>query len=353
MGDRPTGFRASKLLLQQIVVTSLKPGPKGKTGWPFRALAASAAALVIVASACSTGSSGGMKDPHSLSVEVGSYDVAVGAVPRFTAGVFTADHRFVGYGTVQMRFRFVSEGTQHVSSSRWGPRREGTFLAVPGVSIAKVPKAPTVVSAQNGRGVYATQATFDRAGFWEVEVAAAVDGGEVRRARAAFQVLDRHKVPAPGDLAPASDNPTLASGDAPPAAIDSRATEGSIPDPELHQVSIANALAARRPVVIVFSTPEFCTSRMCGPVTDMVQQLADRFANRATFVHVEIWRDFDSQQVNPAATEWLASDGGDLREPWVFLVGADGRVAARWDNVTTRGEIEPLLQQLPVSGPET
>ena len=294
-----------------------------------------------------------MKDPHALTVEVGSYDIAVGAVPRFTAGVFTADHRFVGYGTVQMRVRFVSEGSQHVASSRWGPRREGTFLAVPGVSIAKVPKAPTVVSAQNGRGVYATHATFDRAGFWEVEVAAAVDGGEVRRARAAFQVLDRHKVPAPGDLAPASDNPTLASGDVPPAAIDSRATEGSIPDPELHQVSIANALAARRPVVIVFSTPEFCTSRMCGPVTDMVQQLADQFADSATFVHVEIWRDFDSQQVNPVATEWLARDGGDLREPWIFLVGADGRVAARWDNVTTRGEIEPLLQQLPVSGPET
>src|SRR5260370_185304 len=180
-----------------------------------------------------------MKDPHALTVEVGSYDIAVGAVPRFTAGVFTAHHRFVGYGTVQMRFRFVSEGSHHVSSSRWGPRREGTFLAVPGVSIAKVPKAPTVVSAQNGRGVYATQATFDRAGFWEVEVAAAVDGGEVRHARAAFQVLDRHKVPAPGDLAPATDNPTLASSDMPPAAIDSPPTQARTPDPTPHHIPLA------------------------------------------------------------------------------------------------------------------
>ena len=34
-------------------------------------------------------------------------------------------------------------------------------------------------------------------------------------------------------------------------------------------------------------------------------------------------------------------------EPWVFLIGADGRIAARWDNVATRGEIEPLLRDLP------
>jgi hypothetical protein len=34
-------------------------------------------------------------------------------------------------------------------------------------------------------------------------------------------------------------------------------------------------------------------------------------------------------------------------EPWVFLIGADGRIAARWDNVATREEIEPLLRDLP------
>jgi hypothetical protein len=39
-----------------------------------------------------------------------------------------------------------------------------------------------------------------------------------------------------------------------------------------------------------------------------------------------------------------------LLEPWVFLVGADGRVAARWDNVATRQEIEPLLEDLPPLG---
>jgi hypothetical protein len=31
----------------------------------------------------------------------------------------------------------------------------------------------------------------------------------------------------------------------------------------------------------------------------------------------------------------------------VFLIGADGMIAARWDNVATRAEIEPLLRDLP------
>jgi peroxiredoxin len=34
----------------------------------------------------------------------------------------------------------------------------------------------------------------------------------------------------------------------------------------------------------------------------------------------------------------------------VFLIGPDGRIVARWDNVATRDEIEPLLKRLPEAG---
>ena len=52
-----------------------------------------------------------------------------------------------------------------------------------------------------------------------------------------------------------------------------------------------------------------------------------------------------------AAAEWLLRNN-DLNEPWVFVIGADGRIAARLDNVVTRDEIEPLLRALPVIGAE-
>jgi len=41
----------------------------------------------------------------------------------------------------------------------------------------------------------------------------------------------------------------------------------------LHNISIAAATAAGRPAVVV-STPTFCVSRWCGPITDSVNELA-------------------------------------------------------------------------------
>ncbi len=97
---------------------------------------------------------------------------------------------------------------------------------------------------------------------------------------------------------------------------------------------------------MVFSTPTYCVSRFCGPVTDMVLGLSRDYKDRAEFIHVEIWRDFEKGEINKAAAEWLYR-GEDLQEPWVFLIGADGKIVARWDNVATREEIEPLLRGLP------
>ena len=59
------------------------------------------------------------------------------------------------------------------------------------------------------------------------------------------------------------------------------------------------------------------------------------------------YEDFAAGKVNQAALDWLSKGDGDLREPWTFLIGADGRIAASWDTVVTRSEIEPLLKGLP------
>jgi hypothetical protein len=65
---------------------------------------------------------------------------------------------------------------------------------------------------------------------------------------------------------------------------------------------------------------------------------------------VEIWKDFQGQVLNKSAADWLFRDD-EAQEPWVFVVGADGRITARFDNVVTPEELEPLLQALPVIGP--
>ena len=288
---------------------------------------------------------------RELDVEVASYDLAVGPPARFIAGTLvpdekTGDPRLVAFGTVRMEFSFLGTGQAAPANSLRLPAVDAQFLSLPGTTPPSPPPAsPQVASGEVGRGVYAAIVGFPAAGFWQVDVTANVDGRE-RRGNGRFQVGEKHAVPAPGDTAISTENPTLSSSDVPKAAIDSRATTGDIPDPELHRTSIAAALAAHRPAVVVFATPVYCQSRFCGPVTDMVQQLAHDYADRASFVHVEIYRDFQAQQLNQAVTDWHLEN-----EPWVFVIGADGKIAARFDNVATRDEIEPLLKALPVIGP--
>jgi hypothetical protein len=142
------------------------------------------------------------------------------------------------------------------------------------------------------------------------------------------------------------DHPTL-EDDVDPGVMDSRAREGEpLPDPELHESSIADALQADQPALVLFSTPVFCSSRFCGPITDMVADLAADYGDSVTFVHVEVWEDFESQALNPAIEPWIAGLPGQVFEPWTYLIDAEGEIVGSWDNVATRDEVEGSLQAL-------
>lgn len=304
--------------------------------------------LALVATACSGVADGPAQQEAAaqgpqLAAEVASYDIAAGEDRRFIVGLLTDRNEFVSGGTATMRFFFLPED-EEPQLYREAPAR---FLAVPGEEPGH--DHAKAGPASQGRGVYAVESIeFDRPGFWQVEVEVEVDG-EARTATAAFQVGRRGLVPGVGDEALATQNLTLDSR-APTGAIDSRGeADGEVPDPELHRTTIAAALEAGRPAVVVFSTPVYCVSRFCGPITEMVAELAADYGDRAEFIHIEIWRDFQGKVVNQAAADWLLREG-DLREPWVFFIDANGIIRGRWDNVATRGEIEPFLRDLPKSG---
>jgi hypothetical protein len=282
--------------------------------------------------------------PRGLVASVASYDLAAGVDTRFIVGLLTEQNLFVSGGSVDLRFSFLGE-TQAEGEAQFYRDARADFLPLP-LEEADPPARVTVGPASQGRGVYAVESIeFDRPGFWEVEVTAELASGTAE-ATAAFQVHPEALVPAVGEKAPRTENLTVKS-DAPPAAVDSRAaTGGEIPDPELHRATIADGLSEGRPVLAVFSTPVYCFSQFCGPVTDMVSELQADYGDVAEFVHVEVWHDFQEKEVNEAAADWLLTPDGDLTEPWVFLIGEDGRILARWDNVATRQEIEPWLKRL-------
>lgn len=308
-------------------------------------------ALALVLPACSGESRNqdappaSQAGPAKLAVEVGSYDLAAGRKSRFLVGLIASDNRFVSYGTVELGFAFLGKDKPS-STGQTSITATGRFLPVPGSPPAEGKAGPVALSAAEDRGVYAAGVTFDRPGYWGVLVNANLQGQGPASATATFQVLAKNEIPAVGDQALRTSNLTLASKGTPKGAIDSRArTEAKVPDPELHQATIAEAVAARRPAVVVFSTPVYCVSRFCGPITDLVADLAPQYP-KASFIHVEIWRDYDKREVNKGAADWLLR-GKELHEPWVFVIGPNGKITARFDNVATKAEIEGALKGLP------
>jgi hypothetical protein len=297
------------------------------------------------------GTAGTARSGGGLVAEVASYELVAGRDQRFLVGLFGDDRGTVSFGEVALSFSFLGAGSAS-GDPRPGPAGTARFLPIPGHDLPADGDAgadgPRYTSGAEARGVYEVEPVrFDEPGFWQVEVAAELDG-RTRRATAAFEVADTSNVPAAGDPAPPTENLLPGDPGAPPTAVDSRAdADGSVPDPELHSTTVAAAIAAGRPVMVVVSTPVFCVSRFCGPITDAVQQLARRHGDRMDFVHIEVWRDYEAQQLNEAAAAWIWPDQeGNAAEPWVFLVGADGNVVRRWDNVASEETLARAVEDL-------
>ena len=331
---------------------------------PIRPAAVAALAVSLALTGCGGGdqkkADGNAANPQTTGSATGSdkvqgsvasYDLAVGPPSRFMFGMFNEARGAIGYGTAQFSFFFLGTDPKACAGTTRepGPTATGRYLHLDGQTPHAGDTSKPVYVEE--KGVYAADVAFDRPGWWGL--AAVVDLEGPKEAKSCFEVQPKHLVPAPGDPAPASQNLTMTTPGAAPEAIDSRASaQTPVPDPELHQTTVAQALAEKRPVVLVISTPTYCVSQFCGPVTDTVAELAKTYGNRARFIHVEVFKNYKATQLkdrlNEAAAEWIARDSNtNVTEPWVFLIGADGKITARFDNIATRAELEPLLQKLP------
>ena len=279
--------------------------------------------------------------------QVASYELVADRDQRFLVGLFSDDDGMVSYGSVQLSFSFLGEEGAMLDEPRRGPDARATFVPVPGSpEPPEGDSAAAFTSPSEARGVYGAEGVrFDEPGFWEVAVDIELNGTR-HAATAAFEVGDQSHVPVPGDAAPRTQNLLPGDPDAPPDAIDSRAQDdGSVPDPELHEETVAAAIEAGRPVMVVVSTPVYCVSRFCGPITDTVQQLAREYGEQMDFVHLEVYRDFEANTLNKAAVEWIWPDRrGEPAEPWVFLVDSTGTVVERWDNVASERSLTGAVQ---------
>jgi hypothetical protein len=110
-------------------------------------------------------------------------------------------------------------------------------------------------------------------------------------------------------------------------------------------VSIAQAIRDGRPALVLFATPVYCQSQFCGPDVEWLQGLAADRPDDADYIHVEIYKDYETQTVNDAASEWLERDD-QLTEPWLYLIGADGTIAGRWGPLFDPSDVEAALDEV-------
>lgn len=296
------------------------------------------------------GSAGGVVGSGELAVQVASYEPVVGPAQRFLVGLVASGGRLVGYGQVRLSFRFEgargSVTTAAGSSAGPAVAVEADYRLVAGQRAAADTTGPRFISGSEGVGVYGADVAFDRAGFWTVTVRAVIDGAS-KNVDASFEVYAKASIPFPGDAAPRTVSRLFGDPSVPAKSIDSRAAaDGSIPDRQLHSVTLADAIAAKRPVMVVVSTPVYCVSRFCGPITETVEALAKRYGDRMAFIHAEVWHDYERSSLNKEAADWIYRSGVEPKEPWVFLVDAQGKVAQRWDNVSTDAELEAAVRSM-------
>jgi hypothetical protein len=266
-------------------------------------------------------------DGEPAAVVVVTNELAVGE-NRFTFGLLDANNQPVD----------GLSGTLTVFSDPQGtPTEMGTepfeFLAI---------EFPDEEDPPDVNGIYKAQLAFDQTALYGIQVN--VEGRQQvpQGLRILVEVLPEARGVQVGDPAPPSDTPTVDEVED-LKTIDS----DDPPNPQLHEQSIAEALATGRPTVVIFATPAFCTSRLCGPMIDVILSVYPQYSYRINFIHVEPFvLDADGQVVtegerfvdSPTYMEWQLAT-----EPVTFVIAADGTVAFRFDGITTQDEISAAL----------
>jgi hypothetical protein len=178
-------------------------------------------------------------------------------------------------------------------------------------------RAASTVDDPDAAGVvYSSELNFPSDGEWRV-AAILKEEGELKAALLASAVVGEFKrIPKPGQKAPVINTPTAQDAGGELSKITTR-----IPPDSQNKVDYADALG-KEPIVLLFATPQFCQSRVCGPVVDVAEQAKHEYGDKAAFIHMEIYNENDpGKRVRPQVRAFHLPS-----EPWLFTIDRRGIV---------------------------
>lgn len=248
---------------------------------------------------------------------------------RYPFGVFERDGSQVDDAKVALYFARVplrkgtaagTEREKEALEEALGQPAVGPYpAAVESVATKPAFRAMTTTSDPDAAtAVYSTTVDFPEDGEWRI-VALLEEDGELKSSLLPSASVGAFaRVPRPGQKAPLIHTPTPEDVGGDLSKITTR-----IPPDTQNEVDYADVLG-EEPIVLLFATPQFCQSRVCGPVADVTEQVKQIYGDKAKFIHMEIYNDNDpSKKVRPQVRAFHLPS-----EPWLFAIDQNGRIEA-------------------------
>jgi hypothetical protein len=330
------------------------------------ALAAALAALILAAAGCGGGDEGSdapAKDPVAQvpsglqqTVRAAQHpqrsefpkpagktlqeladDIGGGPQMGLAGSIFLAgQENRVAFGVIDDKAGFVYGKTALYYARTPGAPAKGPYVAPADVLMTEPPyrSQQAATEADPFAAIYAAHVPFSKPGQYSV-MSVTLVGGEPVAAPGQLKVISaaEDKIPEVGDPAPKVTTDTVASAGGDAEAIDTRR-----PTSDMH-ANFADELG-KKPVALLFATPQLCQSRVCGPVVDVGLQLRSRYGDKVEFIHQEVYTDNDPNKgLRKPLQEFNLPT-----EPWLFVVGKDGKITARLEGSFGLNAFEQALK---------
>ena len=145
-----------------------------------------------------------------------------------------------------------------------------------------------------------------------------------------------------GQAMPAVPTPTVTD------ALGIEALCTHIPPCDLHTMTLGDALKTNRPLAVLVATPAFCQTAVCGPVLDILLSNLPKLRPDLLAMHLEVYAKRPSgPEISATPLSPAVRALGLESEPVLFLVGANGIVAAKLDGIVGTAELTRAVGALP------
>ena len=247
---------------------------------------------------------------------------------RFPFGVFTAGREQITNATVAL---YAAPG-RGVDGQAIGPfpARIEDLTTQPSFQAKTTADDPAAAQV-----AYVSDIPFDKPGPWEFAALIKSGGSFQYSLLPSPNPVGDYPMPQVGQKTPVIH--TLTAGEVSNISqIDTR-----VPPDDMHSDDFANVVG-KKPVVLLFATPALCQSRVCGPVTDIAEQVKQQYGDKVAFIHQEI---YNNNRINDGPRPQMTAFHQNT-EPWAYVIDRTGKVSTVLQGPFSVQELQSAVQKV-------